>query len=333
MLGLRVTNKLWNGQNVLSLMRHGSTMPEYMQNILTDKDPKFSLMIEYNIRKASELIKPNLLEILKHDKAMADDERCERVSAILKVIRTPASTLEVVFPIKRDDGKHELIQGYRSHHCYNKVPLKGGIRYSLDVSRDEVRALSAIMTFKCAAVNVPFGGAKGGIKIDPKCYSRAELQRITRRYAMELLRKNYIGPGIDVPASDMGTTSREMSWIADQYAKTFGYADINNLAIVTGKPLHHGGIRGRIDSTGKGIELATKFFLTHDGWMQRICMEPGMKGKTFIVEGFGNVGYHAAVHMTRDCAKLIGVKEFDCSIFCEEGIDPIVSMQHIELQS
>lgn len=261
MLALRLNNKWLNGQNVLSLLRHGSSMPEHLQKVLTDKDPKFSLMIEYNIRKASELLKPNLLEYLKVDKGMAEDERCERVSAILKVIRTPASTLEIVFPIKRDDGTHELIQGYRSHHCYNKMPVKGGIRYSNGVSRDEVRALSAIMTFKCAAVNVPFGGAKGGIRIDPKCYSRGELQRITRRYTSELLRKNYIGPGIDVAACDMGTTQREMSWIADQYAKTFGYSDINNLAIVTGKPLHHGGIRGRIDSTGKGAPVGHQVLL------------------------------------------------------------------------
>jgi glutamate dehydrogenase (NAD(P)+) len=227
---------------------------------------------------------------------------------------------EFKFPIKHDDGSYEIVHAYRAEHSHHKAPTKGGIRYSESASADEVQALAALMTFKCALVDAPFGGAKGGVRIEPRKYSVEQLERITRRYTAELVKKNFIGPGIDVPAPDYGTGSREMAWILDTYA-ALNPGQLDAAACVTGKPIAQGGIRGRVEATGLGVFFGVRQALSHKEDMKRLGLTAGVEGKRIVVQGLGNVGYHTARVFAEHGAKIVSVSEHDGALYSPKGLD------------
>jgi len=240
-------------------------------------------------------------------------------SGILEQIKACNSVYRIKFPARIGD-RIEVIEAYRVQHSHHKLPCKGGIRYSMDVNQDEVMALAALMTYKCAIVNVPFGGAKGGIRIDPKKYTPYELEKITRRYTSELVKKNFIGPGIDVPAPDYGTSAREMSWIADTYA-SLNPGDINALGCVTGKPVSQGGVRGRQEATGLGVFYGIREVCNVKEDMDKLGLTTGITGKKVIVQGLGNVGYHAAKYFFEGGAIIVGIAEYEGGIYNSDGLD------------
>ena len=238
---------------------------------------------------------------------------------LLDQIRSCNSVYRFRFPIRRGNG-FEVIDAWRVEHSHHKSPTKGGIRYSEMVNEDEVMALAALMTYKCAIVNVPFGGAKGGIKINPKDYTLAELETITRRYTVELIKKNFIGPGIDVPAPDYGSGEREMSWIADTY-QTMNPGQLDGLGCVTGKPLALHGIAGRKEATGRGVAIAIRECVDVAEDMKRLGLEPGLSGKRVIVQGLGNVGYHTVKFLIEMGATIVGICEYEGAIYNSAGLN------------
>jgi glutamate dehydrogenase (NAD(P)+) len=235
-------------------------------------------------------------------------------------IRVCNSTYTVRFGVRLRGAIHTFT-GYRSVHSEHMEPVKGGIRYALSVSQDEVEALAALMTYKCALVETPFGGSKGGLCIDPRAWDAHELEQITRRFAYELIKRDLINPSQNVPAPDMGTGEREMAWIADQYAR-MNTTDINAKACVTGKPPHAGGIQGRVEATGRGVQYALREFFRHKEDKEAARLSGGLDGKTAVVQGLGNVGYHAAKFLSEeDGVKVIAVIERDGALVDPKGLN------------
>src|SRR5450631_1635958 len=245
---------------------------------------------------------------------------------VLEQIKQCNAVYRMFFPVKIGD-KVEVIKAYRVQHSQHKLPSKGGIRFALSVNLDEVMALAALMTFKCAIVNVPFGGAKGGIAIDPKRYSAYDLEKITRRYTSELIKKNFIGPGTDVPAPDYGTGEREMAWILDTYM-SMRPGEIDALGCVTGKPVTQGGVRGRKEATGLGVFYGVKEVCLMKDAMDKLKLSAGVEGKTVIVQGLGNVGYHAAKFFREGGAKVIALAEYEGAIANPAGLNEEEVFQH-----
>jgi len=245
---------------------------------------------------------------------------------ILEQIKACNSVYQMRFPVKVNDNI-EVIEAYRVQHSHHKAPCKGGIRFSLAVSQDEVMALAALMTYKCAIVNVPFGGAKGGIKIDPKMYSDYDLEKITRRYTAELIKKKFIGPGIDVPAPDYGTGSKEMAWIFDTYL-AMHHGEIDAAACVTGKPVSQGGVRGRTEATGLGVFYGLREVCNMHSLMDKLGLSLGVQGKRVCVQGLGNVGYHCAYFFQEAGAKIVGLAEYEGAIWNNDGLDLKAVVEH-----
>jgi len=246
---------------------------------------------------------------------------------LLEQIKACNSIYSMRFPVRMDDGRIEVIEAYRVQHSQHKSPCKGGIRFSDEVNQDEVMALASLMTYKCAIVNVPFGGGKGGIKINPKKYSVYELEKITRRYTSELVKKNFIGPGIDVPAPDYGTGEREMAWIVDTYA-SLKPGEIDAAGCVTGKPVTQGGVRGRKEATGLGVFFGIREVCNMPDVMKKLGLEVGIVGKKVVVQGLGNVGYHSAKFFREAGAVVISIAEYEGAIFKADGINEEELFQH-----
>ncbi len=239
---------------------------------------------------------------------------------LIEEIKACDSVIKIQFPVRMDNSEYRVFTGWRATHSAHRQPVKGGIRYASAVDQDEVEALAALMTYKCALVNVPFGGSKGGLKIAPRQHSVNELERITRRFARELIQHGYLSPSGNVPAPDMGTGEREMAWIADTYRQMHPH-DINYLGAVTGKPVSAGGIRGRTEATGRGVMYALREFFRHPEDVKQAGLNGTLAGKRIVIQGFGNVGYYAAKFLAEDDAIIIAVIERDGAIINHEGLD------------
>lgn len=242
----------------------------------------------------------------------------------LILLKTPNSTLKINIPLLRDDGTFTMIEGYRCHHKQHRLPVKGGTRISMACDLEEIEALALLMSLKLAVVEVPFGGAKGGLKMDQSKFSKREIERVLRRYVIELSKYNFIGAGIDVPGPDVGTTEWHMDIMKDTYHTLYGMQDFNSTAIVTGKSIMGGGINGRPESTGLGVFYCIHNILTedmYDNLRKRFDISKGVEGKTVIVQGFGAVGYNVSKFLTENGAKVIGVQEWDGCVYNPYGID------------
>jgi glutamate dehydrogenase (NAD(P)+) len=240
---------------------------------------------------------------------------------LLSQIKACNNLYYVQFPVRFEDGHYEIFEGWRAEHSQHVKPVKGGIRFNEMVSADEIMALAALMTYKCAIVDIPFGGSKGGVRFNPKKYTPEQVERITRRYTSELIKKGFIGPGEDVPGPDVGTGEREMAWIADTY-DAFRPGEIDNLACVTGKPISQGGIAGRKEATGHGIQYGIREAFQYGEDLKKLGLTTGLEGKNVAIQGFGNVGYHSAYYLSQeDGCRIVAISEWDGCVANPQGLD------------
>jgi len=268
-------------------------------------------------RESVDHMVDHAIDIMEMDKGMG------------KALKVCASVIQVSFPVEIN-GKAEIFTGWRATHSDHRLPSKGGIRFAPMVDQDEVEALAALMTYKCAIVDVPFGGSKGGLIVDPRQYERYQLEAITRRFARELIGKGFLSPAKNVPAPDMGTGPREMGWMTDTYRQLYP-DDINYMGAVTGKPVEHGGVRGRNEATGRGVQYALRELFRHPGEVKRTGLDGGLAGKRVVVQGLGNVGYHAAHFLeTEDDCSIIAVAERDGAIINPQGLKVEEVLEHIK---
>lgn len=268
---------------------------------MSSKQARFFESVSRNFDKAAALS--------RHPKGLLDQ------------IKACNAIYQMNFPVRIGNG-YQVIEAYRVQHSHHRMPTKGGIRFSHLVDQDEVMALAALMTYKCAIVDVPFGGAKGGVKISPREYTVDQLERITRRYTVELIRKNFIGPSVDVPAPDYGTGEREMAWILDTYNTFKSGSEIDSSGCVTGKPVNQNGIRGRTEATGRGVFYGLRELFNDTKFIKSIGMTPGIEGKTMVIQGLGNVGSYAGIiSQNEGGVKIIGVSEQEGTIVDNNGID------------
>ena len=266
------------------------------------------------------------------------DKMFDRAAATLDLpvglaeqIRTCNAVYQVKFGVKIQ-GEYKIFSGWRAVHSEHRLPVKGGIRYADFANQEEVEALAALMSYKCAIVDVPYGGSKGALCLKPSDYTEEELEHITRRFTQELAKRSLISPGLNVPAPDMGTGGREMAWMADEY-RQINPSDINGFGCVTGKPVEMGGIHGRTEATGRGVQYGLQEFFRHVDDVKRANMEGGLEGKTMIVQGLGNVGFHAAKFLTEeDGVKVTAIIERDGAIINDDGLD-IEAVHHHRLEN
>jgi glutamate dehydrogenase (NAD(P)+) len=268
---------------------------------LTAVEPRFLEMVKMHFDKAA-----------KYTKVSQD---------LLNVIKECNTVVRFNIPLQKDDGSLEVLTCYRAQHSHHKLPVKGGTRYADNVSISEVEALASLMTYKLACADIPFGGAKGGIRFNPRDYSQAEIERATRRYTLELAKKGFIGASIDVPGPDMGTNQQIMTWMKDTYTNIYGDRDINAEGCVTGKFIRHGGINGRNESTGLGVYYGIREMLNRADFCKKAKIEKGIAGKTFNIQGFGAVGSWAAHFLAKDGGKITTIVEWDCAIHNDSGFD------------
>lgn len=268
-----------------------------------------------NVHKEVEVQSAYQTALSQYERAV---QRLDIDENVVEYMRWPRREFTVNFPVRRDDGHIEMFTGYRVHHNTVMGPSKGGIRYSMNVTLDEVRALAMWMTWKCALVNLPYGGAKGGVLVDPKSLSMREREGLTRRYASELI--PLISPHSDIPAPDMGTGPQEMAWMMDTYSMTVGYSVP---AVVTGKPINIGGSQGRTEATGRGVIICMMEALNRKG-----LTNPG--SIKVAVQGFGNVGSHAAAYAHEMGYKVVAVSDIDGGIYNENGLDIPAVIAHMK---
>ena len=242
-------------------------------------------------------------------------------TSLLNQIKVCNNVYYFQFPVRWSEGNFEIFEGWRAEHSQHRKPCKGGIRYSELVNADEIMALSALMTYKCAIVDVPFGGSKGGVRFNPKKYTAEQIEKITRRFTAELIRKEYMGPGENVPGPDVGTGEREMAWMADTY-DAFMPGGIDNLACVTGKPISQGGISGRREATGRGVQYGIREAFQYTEDLNPLGLTTGLEGKRIAIQGFGNVGYHAAAFLAyEDGCRIVAMGEWDACVVNSGGLD------------